>query len=214
MSVSERSILEKIGSPFAWERLVIASWLAALATIVAVPYVTASPTLGDDLTRNTVRLSLAFYAVAVSLMLLSRNRLARSNAGRLARLCWTLAWAAYLVHLAMAFHHYHHWSHPDAVRHTREVSGIGEGIYVSHLFTVLWTIDVAFWWLRPERYAVRSAKLTAALHAFMAFVIFCGTVVYESGPIRWLGVALFAWLAFVWLLSRLRTGVTISEKRS
>lgn len=204
MSVSEPSVRQRLGRRFPWDLLVIAGWFIALAAIIAGPYLVASPALGDDLIRNTVRLALAFYAVAVSLMLLSRNCLVTSNAGRLARQCWTLAWAAYLVHLAMAFHHYHHWSHADAVRHTREVSGIGEGIFVSHLFTVLWTIDVALWWLWPERYAQRSVKLTAALHAFMAFVIFCGTVVYESGPIRWMGVALFAWLAFVWLFSRLR----------
>jgi hypothetical protein len=32
----------------------------------------------------------------------------------------------------------------------------------------------------------------------MVFVIFNGTVVYESGTIRWAGLAMFAVLAAVW----------------
>jgi hypothetical protein len=118
---------------------------------------------------------------------------------RLARWCWTLAWAAYLVHLAMAFHHYHHWSHAHAVEHTRSVSGVGEGIYVSHCFTLLWTVDVAWWWLRPETRARRSAWVDRSLHGFMFFMVFNATVVYESGLIRWAGVALTAWLAVLLL---------------
>lgn len=190
----------------------IACWLVALAAILVIPYATASPTLADDLVRNTVRLALVYYGVAVSLMLLMtpRDWSALSARARLARCCWTLAWAAYLVHLAMAFHHYHHWSHADAMRHTREVSGIGEGIFVSHFFTLVWTCDVAYWWLRPQRYAARSVWIDEALHGFMAFVVFCGTVVYEKGLIRWIGLALFAELSAValWRWRRLRAAAS------
>src|SRR5437667_407857 len=81
---------------------------------------------------------------------------------------------------------------PGAVAHPRAVSGVGEGIYVSHLFTLLWSADVAYGWLRPDRYAGRSPWFGRLLHGFMAFVIFNATVVYETGPIRWAGVLLFA----------------------
>src|SRR5438552_3474194 len=103
---------------------VVALWLVLLAGVIALPYATQSPTLGDDLIRFTVRLALAYYAVAAALMLLLRADEWRATAGRgrLARWCWTLAWAAYLVHLGMAFHHYHAWSHDAAVEHTRQVS--------------------------------------------------------------------------------------------
>src|SRR5262249_13594077 len=123
---------------------------------------------------------------------------AESGLGRLARACWTLSWLAYLIHLGMAFHHYHHWSHADAIEHTREVSGVGEGIYVSHLFTLAWTADVAWWWLRPRTYAVRPAWVGWALHGFMLFMIFNATVVYEQGLIRGAGWALTVGLAGLW----------------
>jgi hypothetical protein len=105
----------------------------------------------------------------------------------LARWCWTFAWATYLVHLAMAFHHYHHWSHADAVEHTEIVSGFGKGIYVSHLFTLAWTADALSWWLQPARRALRPSWIDWLLHGFMAFMIFNATVIYEAGPIRWAG---------------------------
>jgi hypothetical protein len=138
--------------------------------------------------------------------LLPADWLARTGPGRLARWCWTLAWAAFVVHLGMAFHHYHHWSHDDAVRHTQEVSGFGEGVYVSDLFAVAWTADVAAWWLRPAWYARRSPWNDRALHGFMLFMVFNATIVYETGFIRWAGAALFVWLALVWAARRLRLG--------
>jgi hypothetical protein len=178
----------------------VAAWAALLVGVLAWPWLGARSDPGDDLVRNTVRLSLAFYAAAAGLMLFLRPaEWGATGRGGLARWCWTLAWAAYVIHVGMALHYYHHWSHADAVRHTEEVSGFGPGIYVSHLFTLLWTLDVAYWWLRPAAYATRPARVGRALHAFMAFIIFNGTVVYEKGPIRWAGLALFATLGGLWL---------------
>ncbi len=163
------------------------AWAALLTLAVAWPSLSGSPTPGDDFTRNTVRLSLLFYAAALTLMM-------TTGRVRLARWCWTLAWAALVIHLGMAFHHYHGWSHADAVRRTREVSGFGEGVYVSYLLALAWTVDVAAWWLRPAWRARRSPWFGRVLHGFMLFVVFNATIVYGTGAIRWVGTALFAWL--------------------
>jgi hypothetical protein len=185
--------------------LVIAAWALLLTGVLASPWLRASTNPGDDLTRYTIRLALAFYASAAGLMLFLRpSEWDGSDRGGLARWCWSLAWAAYIVHLGMAFHFYHGWSHADAVRHTEEVSGFGPGIYVSHLFTLLWTLDVAWWWLRPHAYARRPVGIGWTLHAFMAFIAFNGTVVYETGPIRWAGALMFAVLSGLWLYTRAR----------
>jgi hypothetical protein len=179
--------------------IAVIAWLILLAATLAAPFALGSSTPGDDLTRYTIRLSLFYYALAATLMLLLRGDewTAINGRGRLARLLWTFAWATYLVHLAMAFHFYHYWSHADAMEHTREVSGIAEGIFVSHLFTLAWTADVLAWWLRPAWYARRPAWIGWLLHGFMVFIIFNGTVVYETGLIRWAGVAMFGELAGV-----------------
>jgi hypothetical protein len=191
---------------FGWlDALALLVWLILLAVILITPQAIQSSTLGDDLTRFTVRLALLYYAVAASLGLWLRPEdwLAQSAGGRLARWCWTLAWLAYLIHVGMAFHHYHHWSHTDAIQHTRAVSGVGEGIYVSHLFTLVWTADVVWWWGRPQTYAVRPAWVGWMLHGFMLFVIFNAMVVYEQGLIRWAGLALVVELAGLWSYRRL-----------
>ena len=185
--------------------LLIGVWLLLLDGIFVVPWWRDSPAPGDELIRNTVRLSLLFYAVAVLVMLWLRptDWDASSERGGLARWAWSLALVAYLVHVLLAIKYAHHWSHAEAIRHTRERSGFGEGIYVSHFFTLVWTLDVVWWWLQPTSYMRRSPWVGRVLHVFMAFIIFCGTVVYETGFIRWAGVVLFVLLgtAFVYRLS-------------
>jgi len=184
------------------EFVLILSWFLALTCVLALPALLASPTLGADQTRWTIRLALVFYTLAAVLMLLQRpgeETAAQAGVG-LTRWCWTLAWCAYLVHLGMAFHHYHHWSHAEAVRHTRATSGFGEGIYASHLFTLLWTLDVIYWWLRPQAYAARARWQSRWLHVYMVFIIFNSTIVFAEGAIRW--AAGFAFLLLAVLLAR------------
>lgn len=186
-----------------WRMLLIGVWLLLLDGIFFVPWWQHSAAPGDELIRNTVRLALLYYAVAALLMLWLRPAewAASGSRGKLARWAWSLAWLAYVVHVVFALKFAHHWSHAEAVRHTRERSGFGEGIYVSHLFTLLWALDVGWWWLWPADYARRSPWLDRLLHTFLAFVIFCGTVVYETGFIRWAGVVLGALLGVAFACS-------------
>jgi hypothetical protein len=182
-------------------------WIAlalSLIILAALPWFLDAERYGDALVRGSVRLALLYYGIAACFMLTLRpsDWWPLSSRARLALAFWCAAYAAYLIHLAMAFHYYHHWSHADAVDHTREVSGVGEGIYVSHLFTLLWGADVAYWLVLPAGYASRNAWIGWALHAFMIFIIFNGTVVYETGFIRWAGVALLTVLAIVWIVGR------------
>ena len=182
---------------------IVAGGLILLVTVIGLSAALADD-VGETLTRNTVRLSLAWYAAALCLMMRLRpgDWRAESRLGSLARWCWAWAVICFLVHLAVAFHYYHHWSHADAFDHTRRVSGSGEGIYASYLFTCLWLADAVWWWSRPKQYATRSAWIDRALHAFMLFIVFNGMVVFESGPIRWAGMLMFVALPVAWLLAR------------
>jgi hypothetical protein len=187
--------------------VVVAVWALLLVGVLTSPWLRASADRGDDLIRHTIRLSLAFYVAAAGLMLfLQPAEWSGIGRGNLARWCWSLAWVTYVIHVGMAFHFYHGWSHADAIRHTEEVSGFGPGIYVSHFFTLVWTLDVLWWWLLPITYATRPAWISRTLHAFMAFIIFNGTVVYETGPIRWAGLAMFTVFGGLWVARRMRPG--------
>jgi hypothetical protein len=75
-------------------------------------------------------------------------------------------------------------------------------LYVSYLFTWLWIGDVIAWWLWPKKYATRPALVDRGSHGFMLFVVFNSMVVFESGMIRWVGLAMFAILGSIWIFAR------------
>jgi hypothetical protein len=147
------------------------------------------------LTRLSIWLALVVYGLAGVLMFSDRR-------DRVARLAWTLAWLLFLIHVALAFHHFHHWSHTEAVRHVEQRSGFGPGIFFSYAFTLLWSLDVVWWWLASGSHARRPAWVGLVLHGYMVFIIFNGTVVYETGLVRLGGIVLFATLTVCWLLRR------------
>jgi hypothetical protein len=159
---------------------------------------------GELLTRWTVRLALSLYVFSLCLRLLSRGR--RSWLA-CARLAWTAGYLAFLVHVACAFHFYHHWSHAAAyeatARQTEEVVGQpwGAGLYANYAFAVVWGADVLWWWISLTSYQGRPRWIEWAVQAILAFIAFNATVVFGSGAIRWLGLSACVLLAglFVFL---------------
>jgi hypothetical protein len=180
--------------------------IAGFSLLSAVILLSASTPdhAGDRLTRNLIRLSFAWYVVALCGMtrLGSADWTARSIAGRSVRWCWTWAAVCFFAHVIAAFQFFYHWSHHIAFDQTRQTSGFGAGIYFSYLFTAVWAADVAWWWLRPTGYAARPKWISRGLHAFMAFMIFNGTVVYAAGPIRVAGIFAFVLIAMFSLTPR------------
>ncbi|MCO6457165.1 MAG: hypothetical protein J5I93_17860 [Pirellulaceae bacterium] len=153
---------------------------------------------GILLTRWTIRLALALYALYLA------SRLASAPGERprpWQRHVWTAACASFLVHLAAAMHFYHGWSHQAAVddtaRQTEALLGVafGEGIYFSYVFAALWLADVLWWWVGPASYLARGRWLEWGVHAYLFFIAFHGAVVFESGPTRWGGLLVTSILA-------------------
>jgi hypothetical protein len=185
-----------------WNGIMACAGAATLTGVLIGSYLFGDAA-GAQLTRNTIRLSLAWYAAGLMWMvrLDSQEWTASTTRGQIARWCWTWGVVAFFVHLAMAFHFYHHWSHSHAFQHTREVSGFGEGIYFSYLFTLMWMVDTFWWWGFPARYAARPVWIDRILHTYMLFIILNGTIVFESGAIRWVSLAMFGVLVVAWTLS-------------
>ena len=127
------------------------------------------------------------YVAAVALRIVRPSTAARA--------LWTVALAAYLVHVVRAFDAVHGWSHArafaDTARQTAELFGVssGAGLWLNYLFTVVWCGDVAWWWAAPRGYVARPIGCTAAIHAFLAFLFFNATVVFGRGFSRWFGVS-------------------------
>ncbi len=153
------------------------------------------------LVRWTARVALALYAVAMACWLSGRQR---RGAEWLAGLAWTAGCGFCLVHVATAFHFYHHWSHAAAyreiARQTAELLGFayGGGIYFNYAFALAWVTDVLRWWQGPKRHSRRARALRAALHVFLAFIVFNATVIFKTGALRWLGLAATVSLLLLW----------------
>ena len=147
---------------------------------------------GQILTGITIWISIGAYAAGLVTFARSRTRQNRDAA---ARLLWTVACAALLAHVAFAFHNYHGWSHTvayvDTARQTREVIGLnwGGGLYVNYILVLGWVADLLWWWLGGiDSYRRRPQLLIIAWHAFLIFIIFNSTVIFESGATRWAGL--------------------------
>ena len=158
---------------------------------------------GELLTRITIWLALTGYAIGASVYLLSRGR-RRWDA--VARMAWTVGCASLLVHVACAFHYYHDWSqvaaYRETARQTAEVTGLdwGGGLFINYALMIGWVVDAAWWWWGLDAYRNRPRWLVAAWQGFLIFIIFNATVVFKTGPLRWIGLGLCLWLVFLWAL--------------
>jgi hypothetical protein len=144
------------------------------------------------LIHATAGVSFVLYAMALLL------RLRRPSS--VAAILWTTAFAFMAVHVGLAFHLVHHWSHREAfdatARQTAEVFGVrsGGGIYANYALLLVWAVEVVNWW---------RGRWSGYAQAFLAFMWLNGTVVFGHGFIRWLGVVVFVML-IVALRSRRR----------
>ncbi len=156
---------------------------------------------GEFLTRITIWITLAGYAIGSAVYLLSRGR---RSWDVVARMAWTAGCVSLLVHVACAFHFYHNWSqdvaYRETARQTAEVTGLdwGGGLFINYALVAGWVIDVIWWRRGLEAYRNRPRWLAAAWHGFLFFIIFNATVVFKTGPLRWIGLGLCLGLALLW----------------
>ena len=145
--------------------------------------------MGESLTLWTIRIALALYAW-VLIGLLTQRVDERSPL----RYVWAVSVGFFLIHVALAFHFYHDWSHARAVEHTasetQRLMGVrfGYGIYFNHLFAVVWLWDAIHWLQHPQRYKSGSSSLHLLVHSYLFFIAFNGAVIFEDGPVRWAGI--------------------------
>jgi hypothetical protein len=160
---------------------------------------------GDLLIRWTIRLSLAAY-VAVLVAEVARLQpkdKAGLNSGEFSygiRWLWTAGCVLAWLHVAAAFHFEHHWSQSSAwnqtARETAAVVGLnwGGGIFFNYAFLLAWAFDAGWWWLAPATYARRPNALRWLIDGYLAFIAFNATVVFKTGWLRWLGIAVIVGL--------------------
>jgi hypothetical protein len=155
---------------------------------------------GELLTRWTARFAMFLYALALALRLASHKRRGWMTLSRQAA---TMGFLVYLAHVACAFQFVHYWRHTAAyaatARQTYETVGLdwGGGLYFNYFFTLIWGADVCWWWLARDRYEARPRVIEWPVQGFLAFMAFNATVIFATGPTRWLGIAASVILAIL-----------------
>jgi hypothetical protein len=166
---------------------------------------------GELLTRSTIWISIAAYAIGCIVFAVARQK-------RWVRLAWTIGCAALLAHFMAAFQFYHGWSHKSAyvetARQTAEVFAInwGGGLFINYAVAGLWIVDVAWWWVAGiGSYRRRPWLLTLMWHGFLIFILFNATVVFKNGWVRWIGLLMCWSLCWSWFLISRRRSLSTAE---
>lgn len=160
---------------------------------------------GELLTRITIWVAISGYALGAALPLLFRQR---PQWQARARWAWTIGCFGLIAHTVCAFHFYHHWSQISAYREverqTAEVTGLGwgGGLFINYAFLAAWMLDVAWWWRGLESYRNRHWLITAFWQGIFIFMIFNATVVFKTGAVRWIGLALCLALLAIWQMTK------------
>ena len=170
-----------------------------------------SVTTYTDAIRTTLVYTTAWFAIFLYLWTTVRLALERRATPR-PRFLWSAGCLFFLVHVAGAFDVFHGWSHDSAYKQTMQdtmnLTGVrtGVGIYLNYIFTLLWLIDMIWWWVvGDERYRKRHKVVFGVIHFYFLFMIFNGAYVFvDDGWLRWMGLGLSigGFVAFIRILSR------------
>jgi hypothetical protein len=110
------------------------------------------------------------------------------------RIAWLAGWAVCCIHIFIAFHWAHGWSHDRAVeataKQTADLVGFsfGGGVWINYAFSALWGMDAAWRILFPSRYWMRSALVHWTILASLAFIVFNATIAFGGWPGRTAGI--------------------------
>jgi hypothetical protein len=137
----------------------------------------------EYLVRGTAWLSALLYFLS---LLMPHARVSVSMP-RLRRYLYSGGWLVLLVHIALAFHFYHHWSHDDAWQRTQEQSGYGNGIYANYALIVVWGLDVLWSWLASMKYQSRPRWIGVCIQGFLLFMWFFATTIFAIWPTSLIG---------------------------
>ena len=156
----------------------------------------------QELARWAIRIAVACYLLRVTL----RLRFSSPTPSILSLVLWITGCIAYLIHVLLAFHAFHGWSHDAAVQFTADeterVVGVhrGEGVWVNYVFAFIWVADC----IRLARSHLRKTttlkQIDAFVDVFFALMMFSATVIFGPHYYRVLAVPIIAF--WLWLWSR------------
>lgn len=184
--------------------VLVALGIVANVSIFAVSLLVPLRGLRHPAIILSAEVAFAYWAAGVMSLILARN----ADPGiqhkrlRLFRFCWATGAVTFLVHVGMAFHFAHDWSHSSAFQHVEASSGFGPGLFLSYLFAIVWTVDAIWLVAASGSYHRRSSTLNWGIQAFLTFLFFQATVLYGFWPLDTIAAFVFGLLTIRWVKSR------------
>ena len=117
---------------------------------------------------------------------------------------WTAGAALLAMHIAVALHVRHGWSHASTMRAVEEQAravygvGWGGGVWFNYLFLLAWMAEAIWWRAVPSDYLHRRLEVTMLLRAFYALILINGAIVFAAPARRPAGVIAVAVVLWVW----------------
>lgn len=100
---------------------------------------------------------------------------------------WLIGAALLSIHIVASYTFVYHWNHQAALAATAEdsfrVTGVRAswGVYVNFAFAAIW-LSYSLACLTGKR---RHGWFDTAIYLFLAFIVACATILFETGTIRW-----------------------------
>ena len=150
----------------------------------------------------TIRGALLCMVLYFAVRLLNLNR--KNTHLELAKSLWLLGSLLSLLHAIATMAFYHQFQHvaayQDTAHQTEQAIGvaIGFGIWLNYIFVVVWLIDALWMSGFAKSYFARHRVFNWTIYGFLSFIAFNGAIVFESGPVRWIGILTILVLVFLW----------------
>ena len=139
-----------------------------------------------------------FFAMRIS------NPDLKGSTIELAKSLWLIGSLLSLLHAIATMAYYHQFQHAlayeDTAHQTEQAIGIavGFGIWLNYLFVLVWLLDALWMNGLTASYFARRLALNRLIYGFLGFIAFNGAIVFESGPVRWIGILAILVLVVIW----------------
>ena len=132
------------------------------------------------------------------------NRKLQQSTLELAKSVWLIGSLLSLLHGLATMAYYHQFRHAlayqDTAHQTEQAIGVavGFGIWLNYLFIIVWLLDALWMNGFTKGYFARHRAFNWLIYGFLGFIAINGAIVFESGPVRWVGILAILVLVVIW----------------
>ena len=154
----------------------------------------------------TIRGALICMVLFFAMRILNPNL--KGSTLELAKSFWLTGGLLSLLHAIATMAFYHQFQHAaayqDTAHQTEQAIGvaIGFGIWFNYIFVVIWLMDALWMSGFSKSYFARHRAFNWTIYGFLSFIAFNGAIVFESGPVRWIGILAILTLVVIWKTCR------------